>query len=551
MFYASSYTKYRNMGKNTENNSGKLDYIFSSNNLQELQASSILSSESFFHSVYENANDAIFLMYGDTFIDCNRKTEEMFDCRREDILQRKPQDFSPLQQPEGSNSEEKAQMYINAALSGVPQFFEWKHRKLDGILFDAEVSLNRIDIEAKAVILAIVRDVTRRKKAEEELKNALDELEVRIERRTSELRKTNELLQQEINKHERTQEALGRSEDRYRDFLEQVNSIVLEMDTGGRITSMNSFGRRFFGYNKSEIIGKNVIGTIVPEMDNSGNDLRELIQNILHNPEVYFNSENENIRKNGERVWIAWTNRVIFNPEKDRTEILCIGVDRTEQKEAQETLAEEIKERAATGERNRLARELHDAVSQTLFSTSLIAEVLPRIWEKDREEGEKLLEEILQLSRGALAEMRTLLFELRPASLIEAELSDLLKHLVDTISGRWRLPVKVNISGSMILPPEVKVSFYRIAQEALNNVAKHSGALEATVVLDCEKDRATLIVKDNGKGFNISVLPSESLGIGIMRERAATIGAEFKIESKEDQGTEIRVTWTEKGKEVA
>jgi len=512
---------------------------------------SLLGSERFFRSVFENANDAIFLMEGDTFIDCNRKTEEMFGCHSEDILQRKPYEFSPPQQPDGRDSREKAQEHIRAALAGAPQFFEWKHRKLDGSLFDAEVSLNRIDIDGKPVIQAIVRDVTWRKKAEEELKRAYDELEMRVEQRTSELRKANELLQQEIFQRREAQEALARSEAKYRDLVESANSIILEMDSNGNVTFLNRYAQEFFGYSESEILGRNVVGTIVPARDSSGNDLKTLIQDILLDPEKYHSSENENVRKNGDRVWVAWTNKAVYDPQTNERQTLCIGIDRTEQKQAQERLAEELKERTAASERNRLARDLHDAVSQTLFSASLIAEVLPRLWERDQDEGRRRLEEVRQLSRSALAEMRTLLFELRPAALIEAEMSDLLRQLADTITGRGRLPMTVEISGKAVLPPEVKVAFYRITQEALNNVAKHSGATEAKVNLDCQPDKAILTVSDNGRGFDKASLPADSLGIGIMRERAEAVGAGLEIESKAEHGTVVKVTWMKKpGEEV-
>ena len=138
--------------------------------------------------------------------------------------------------------------------------------------------------------------------------------------------------------------------------------------------------------------------------------------------------------------------------------------------------AQQLKEKTAEEERIRLARDLHDAVSQTLFSTSLIAEVLPRLWERNKEEGLKKLEEVRQLTRGALAEMRTLLFELRPAALADAELSDLLRQLAESVIGRARVPVTLEVEGTCAIPPDVKIAFYRIAQEALNNIAKHSGS---------------------------------------------------------------------------
>jgi signal transduction histidine kinase len=186
---------------------------------------------------------------------------------------------------------------------------------------------------------------------------------------------------------------------------------------------------------------------------------------------------------------------------------------------------------------------LHDAVSQTLFSASLIAEVLPRLWERNPDEGRRRLEEIRQLTRGALAEMRTLLLELRPTALTDAEPGELLRQLADTITGRARIPVKVEVQGECPASPEIKTALYRIAQEALNNVAKHSGATQAIVSLHCQADKLELIIKDNGKGFDINSRLSGSLGIDIMKERAKSIGALIDIKSLIGQGTTVLVDW--------
>jgi two-component system nitrate/nitrite sensor histidine kinase NarX len=214
-------------------------------------------------------------------------------------------------------------------------------------------------------------------------------------------------------------------------------------------------------------------------------------------------------------------------------------------------LYEQAQEVAILQERQRLARELHDAVTQTLFSASLIAEVLPRLWESDQIEGREYLEDLRRLTRGALAEMRAMLLELRPSALNESDLGELLCQLADAIAGRARLPVAVDIHMQRPLPSDVKVALYRVAQEALNNVAKHSKANRVTVslrdVASTEKGLGTtgaeLCIMDDGKGFNSTHTSPEHFGLAIMRERAAAIGATLDIESKPGHGTKIAVVW--------
>jgi GAF domain-containing protein len=219
-------------------------------------------------------------------------------------------------------------------------------------------------------------------------------------------------------------------------------------------------------------------------------------------------------------------------------------------------LYEQAQQAAVVQERNRLARELHDAVTQTLFSASLIAEAVPDSWDNDPEEGRQLLEELRQLSRGALAEMRTLLLELRPAALVETDLCDLLRQLAEAATGREGIPITVEDEGRCRLPTEVHVALYRIAQEALNNVVKHARASQATVVLRASpapapplpmgaRGMVELVIRDDGRGFDPDRTSPDRLGLGIMRERAQAIGAELTIDSRPGQGTEVRAVWIE------
>ena len=207
------------------------------------------------------------------------------------------------------------------------------------------------------------------------------------------------------------------------------------------------------------------------------------------------------------------------------------------------SLYEKAEESAAAAERSRLARELHDAVTQTLFSASLIADVLPRIWEQDRDEGLRRLNEVRELTRGALAEMRTLLLELRPTALLEAKLGDVIRQLAEAFTGRTRVPAITDIQVDAPLPPEAKVALYRITQEALNNAAKDANASHVWVALQVQDGRAEVSVRDDGQGFDPALVPPDHLGLGIMRERAESIGADLRIQSEVGVGTEISAMW--------
>ena len=196
---------------------------------------------------------------------------------------------------------------------------------------------------------------------------------------------------------------------------------------------------------------------------------------------------------------------------------------------------------AVIAERNRLARELHDAVSQTLFSANLIAEVIPRLWEKNPDQARVRLEELRQLTRGALAEMRTLLYELRPAVFKEAKLGDLLKNLTQGISVRSQIPISLVVVGEGTLSAEVQLSLYRITQEALNNVVKHANPSLASVTLSFLPENVRLEISDDGCGFDPLTASSDHFGLSIMQERAASIGADLHVISKPGCGTQVNV----------
>ncbi|HEU4324278.1 MAG TPA: GAF domain-containing protein [Roseiflexaceae bacterium] len=202
----------------------------------------------------------------------------------------------------------------------------------------------------------------------------------------------------------------------------------------------------------------------------------------------------------------------------------------------------QARELAATAERARLARDLHDAVTQTLYSASLLAEALPTIWRRNAAAGERDLDVLRQLVRGALAEMRTLLFELRPAALVAANLGTLLRQLADRLTGNSHVPVTLVIDGDEPVPADLKIAVYRIVQEAFNNIAKHANATQVWVTLRLERDQGFLSVRDDGRGFDPNSVAG-GLGLRFMAERAAAFNARLCVESAPRRGTEVTLSW--------
>jgi|GEM_PF-3120470 len=165
------------------------------------------------------------------------------------------------------------------------------------------------------------------------------------------------LAGKEEEKRRRAEEALRESERNYRVLVESANSIVLKWDTTGNITYLNPFGLQFFGFTWEEILGRNVVGTIVPETESTGRDLRHMIDDIMVNPLKYKNNFNQNMKKSGERVWISWTNEPIVDASGNFIEIQSIGNDLTALKNAE----------AAIKESERKYKMVADATSDIIY----------------------------------------------------------------------------------------------------------------------------------------------------------------------------------------
>jgi len=200
-------------------------------------------------------------------------------------------------------------------------------------------------------------------------------------------------------------------------------------------------------------------------------------------------------------------------------------------------------EQAAASERARLARDLHDSVSQSLFAASLMSESLQSVWRPEESTARELLDELASITRGTLSEVRLVLLEMLSPDSEEWPIEDSLAKLASSVRARSRISVTLQLDLDRPLPTEVQRTLYRIAREGMNNVARHSGAGTARLALASSGDRVRLEITDDGSGFDVDAVAPGHLGLVIVRERADSIGATIKVASKVGQGTRLTVEW--------
>ena len=204
-------------------------------------------------------------------------------------------------------------------------------------------------------------------------------------------------------------------------------------------------------------------------------------------------------------------------------------------------LSEMARDQAVLEVRQQLARDLHDSVSQTLFTINTLAQTAPRVWERDPKQAQEQLEQLTSLTQGAISEMRTLLFELRPTMLVKIPLQELFMQLIAAAQGVNPITLTAQVELQQAVPEIDHMALYRIVQEGINNIVKHSHATEGRISLIELDGQLQLRIWDNGQGFDPQTATSR-MGLMGIRERAAAIGAVFKIVSQLGSGTEVLVT---------
>lgn len=530
----------------------------------------LAASEQMLTILLDSMTNAVFWKDLDSrFVGCNQAFSDFAGFEPALLLGKSDRDM-----PWGDDDEYSSEWFIDwdqiVMERGEPQFGILERlRRADGVV--TWIETNKVplrDLNGAIIgLLGTFKDVTDVHLAQEELQRTLDDLDARVQRRTADIERANEALRREVDDRIRSQ-AEERQQRTYAEALRDTAAAMSQTFDLETVTERALGGvERLVSNDLAAIVLCSPDGTLDlrrhlagfgylgdgVDVDSSALDQLSVVFRLTGEPgPVIINDPAASLGPArcalGARMRVAdqLVGYLIVESATlgfftaDHAERIGAVADLAGAVLSNARLAERVSELAATEERQRLARDLHDAVNQSLWTAALSAESLLN----DVEEGSDFhgrLDRLRQLTRGALSEMRELLLELRPSELAAVELRDLIEHLLHALGGRRRINVTSNLE-RVKLSPDLNIALYRIAQQALSNMEQHAGASAIDVQL-LAGPPVMLRIADDGVGFNQSEVPSGHLGLRIMRERAEAIGATISIESGTD-GTTVMVTVT-------
>jgi len=331
-------------------------------------------------------------------------------------------------------------------------------------------------------------------------------------------RRLAETMEQLRRAREELERRVVRSREEYRELVENANSIILRIDTGGRITFANEFAEKFFGYSQQELVGQPASETIVPATESTGRDISRMIEEIASHPDRFASSENENVRKNGERVWISWTNKPVFDPDGRLAGVLCIGNDITSLKR---TGAELLKAKEAAESADRLksaflatmSHELRTPLNSIIGFTGILIQELagPLNDEQRKQLGMvqssarhllSLINDVLDISKIAAGQLTILSepFDVN-ASLLQVE------RALEPLADKKGLAVRTELDPELGVIIGDRRRFEQVAMNLLGNAVKFTERGSITLRCAARGPILELSVQDTGIG-----IPSEQLG---------------------------------------
>jgi PAS domain S-box-containing protein len=352
---------------------------------------------------------------------------------------------------------------------------------------------------------------------------------------------TNARLIDDLDSSRRELEALLErvrdSESRLRWTMANSPDIVFTLAADGRITYMSDSVERITGWRPEQVVGRR-FSDFVPS-DELAVAARLFVEQSA-DPEVPLTAEVGILGRDGRRIPMELNSQA--HVHDGRLEGFY-GVAREigERLRFERELRDQAAALAASEERAHLARELHDSVTQALFSMTLVTRSLELLLDRDREAALEKLVDLRALQRDALAEMRALVFELRPDSLAREGLEYALRTHAAAVSGRMDLPVTIDTDGIRRMPAPVEEALYRIAQESIHNVVKHAAASEARVAISVTDRTCLMRITDDGRGFDPTAIPPGHMGLAGMAVRAERVGGSLSVDTRPGAGTRIIV----------
>ncbi|MGE5603010.1 MAG: histidine kinase, partial [Nitrososphaerales archaeon] len=332
---------------------------------------------------------------------------------------------------------------------------------------------------------------------------------------------------------------IASQEASYRALFDQFPEPITVWNCDGVLLMQNLISAHTLGGKREDYLGKTIVELFGPE---AGSEYLARIERVFRTGAAE-EQEDAVLLQGGQRHFWTVMRRIVQPDGCDAVQVISYDVTARVQAEAALRASESlrIQERSARDERQRLARELHDSVSQALYGIALGVNTALTVLDRDREAARAALNYSVGLARAGLSEMRALIFELRPESLESEGLVAAVLKTAEAVHARFEMPVNVEVCEEPDLSLAEKEALYRIAQEALHNAVKHSQSTEVSIGLACDEVRLTLTVRDNGIGFDPEGLHPGHLGLKSMRERAANVGAAIRIASKPGEGTLVEV----------
>jgi PAS domain S-box-containing protein len=464
-------------------------------------------SEQRYRSLFEGSRDAIFISDAKgRILNINEAAVQLTGHQKEELILKLIQDLDTNIDPAAYRK------YFERTLAGEVFTTEATITRIDGRKVLTEFSSKQITLAGLPCIHTTARDITARKAAEE---------------------------------------ALRRSESKYRELVQNANSMIIRFDTKGRITFFNEYAQEFFGYLEEEILGRKIIDTLMPRIDSSGRNLKELMDNFFTHPDEFKNIAMENLLRSGERVVVAWTNRPIRGAEGKIVEVLSVGVDMTERRRARQmiqTLTHELLKAQET-ERHKIARDLHDHIAQDLSSLKIGLQTAFNKDQPGKELTRAQADRLIEILQRSISEVRNLAYDLRPPGLDQFGLVRTLYAYCEEFAHNNGFKIDFIAAGvdDLLLEDDIQINLYRLIQEALYNIKKHARAKGVTIRLVASSPNLMLRIIDDGVGFDVARWRDKShkekrMGLQSMMERVGLLNGSIDIRSQDCKGTAIFIT---------